>query len=846
MDYIGEHLVPGKLGHFFILLSLVASIGATFFYLLSLQRSRNTNDILLDTFNNGSQWKKLARLFFITEAISVFAVFSILFYLISNHYFEYKYVWQHSSRDLEPKYLLSSFWEGQEGSFLLWSIWHCILGLIFIWKQKKWEAPVMMVVSFVQILLATMLLGDFLGMKIGSNPFVLMRNTDLLDNAPIFYDIESGLLRKDYVSLLYQGDGNGLNILLQNYWMVIHPPVLFLGFAATVIPFGFVIGGLVTRKYTEWTKAALPWALFATASLGLGIMMGAAWAYESLNFGGYWAWDPVENAVLVPWLILIAGVHTLVIFRHTGNALRTTNLFFILTFLFILYSTYLTRSGDLQDTSVHAFTGEGITVWHLRIFLLIFAIPSLVLLISRYKHIPHIVKEEETSSREFWMFVGSLVLFLSALIIIVMTSIPVFNMIIGLFSGDDKTFNPFAMGEDSEHYYNQIQIFVAIILALFTGFGMYLKYKVTPGAFMKKMLWPVVAGAVAATVLLALGDINYTKHGIGYQATIWVAVTAAVYSLISNAAYIFSGLKGRIKNAGGAIAHVGFAMLLLGILVSSSKKEVVSLNRGGIPAYFGEGSTENPGENITLVKGLRTDMGKYWVTYNRDSVDPRKSTKRFYILDFESKDGKEKFTLHPNAFVNEKGQRGLSANTDARHYLTHDIFLYITSLPDPDKKEDTTSFKPVNLKMGDTTFYSKGFAVLDSVWTRTDVPSVDSVMVASLKLTARTNSIYNIRTYLIMDKGVSYPQPDTLQPENLILQLQKAEGGTVEIGLKESDSLMEFVTLKAYKFPWINLVWAGTILLVIGTIISMFKRIEQKKLTNREIRKKISQAETIS
>ena len=97
-----------------------------------------------------------------------------------------------------------------------------------------------------------------------------------------------------------------------------------------------------------------------------------------------------------------------------------------------------------------------------------------------------------------------------------------------------------------------------------------------------------------------------------------------------------------------------------------------------------------------------------------------------------------------------------------------------------------------------------------------------------------------------MDKGVSYPQPDTLQPENLILQLQKAEGGTVEIGLKESDSLMEFVTLKAYKFPWINLVWAGTILLVIGTIISMFKRIEQKKLTNREIRKKISQAETIS
>jgi cytochrome c-type biogenesis protein CcmF len=227
-------------------------------------------------------------------------------------------------------------------------------------------------------------------------------------------------------------------------------------------------------------------------------------------------------------------------------------------------------------------------------------------------------------------------------------------------------------------------------------------------------------------------------------------------------------------------------------------------------------------------------------------VDPRKSTKRFYILDFESKDGNEKFTLHPNAFVNEKGQRGLSANPDARHYLTHDIFLYITSLPDPDKKEDTTSFKPVDMKLGDTIFYSRGFAVLDSLWTRTDVPTVDSVTIASLKVTARTNSIYKLNTYLISKDGYSYPQPDTLHPENLILQLQKAGEDGIELGVKESDSLMEFVTLKAYKFPWINLLWLGTVLLVIGTVISMFKRMEKKKLSNKEIRKKISQVETIS
>src|SRR6478672_10693453 len=416
MDFIGEHLLPGKLGHFFLILSFISSIGASVCYFLSVQRSRAVGAPLTVV---DDQWKKLARLFFLTEVVSVFTIFGLLFFIISHHYFEYKYAWQHSSKSLETKYLLSCFWEGQEGSFLLWSIWHCVLGLIFTRRQKEWEAPVMTVVSFAQVLLATMILGvTVFGLKVGSNPFILSRNSGLLDNAPIFHNMD-GTLRSDYLSSFT--DGNDLNPLLQNYWMVIHPPVLFLGFASTIIPFSFAIAGLWTRRFTEWTKAALPWSLFSAGILGLGIMMGAAWAYESLNFGGYWAWDPVENASLVPWLVLVAGIHTLLIYRHTGNALRTTYLFFILCFVLVLYSTYLTRSGDLQDTSVHAFTGEGITVWHLRILLFIFMLPALVLFISRYKQIPFVAKEEETSSREFWMFVGSLILFLSALLIIGMT-----------------------------------------------------------------------------------------------------------------------------------------------------------------------------------------------------------------------------------------------------------------------------------------------------------------------------------------------------------------------------------------------------------------------------------------
>src|SRR5437773_8388384 len=178
MDYTGEHLLPGLLGHFFVTLSLVASVVATFAY-FKTSRQRIESD--------SASWKILARGAFITEVASVFAIFGILFYIIINHFFEYKYAWQHSSRTLEVKYLLSCFWEGQEGSFLLWSFWHSVLGLVIIRKGKQWEAPVMTIVSFAQVCLATMIAGIyFFHWKLGSNPFVMLRNEGILDNAPAF------------------------------------------------------------------------------------------------------------------------------------------------------------------------------------------------------------------------------------------------------------------------------------------------------------------------------------------------------------------------------------------------------------------------------------------------------------------------------------------------------------------------------------------------------------------------------------------------------------------------------------------------------------------------------------
>ena len=819
MDFIGEHLLPGRIGHFFILLSLISSITASFCYFKSVQQK--VADV-------SYSWKKLARIFFITEAISVFLIFGILFFIVSQHWFEYKYAWQHSSKTLEPKYLLSALWEGQEGSFLLWSIWHCVLGLVVIKREKEWEAPVMAVVSFVQFCLATMIVGiTVFGLKIGSNPFVLLRNEM---DAPIF-------ARPDYLNLIQ--DGNDLNPLLQNYWMVIHPPVLFLGFASTVIPFAFAISGLWTKKFGNWVSTALPWALFSAGIFGLGIMMGAAWAYESLTFGGYWAWDPVENASLVPWLVMVAGIHTLLIYKHTGHSLRSVYLFLILSFLLVLYSTYLTRSGDLQDTSVHAFTDLGMN-WQLRIFLFILIIPSFILLISRYKSIPHIVKEEETSSREFWMFVGSLVLFLSAISISLMTSVPVFNRMVSFFAGKDtEVFTPLAFGEDTAFTYNRIQVFVAIVLGLLTAVGMYLKYRSTSRQSLKILIWPTVASVVIASLILLFGNVDYRENGLGYLGAIWLAVVASVYAIIANGAYIWTGVKGNMKRAGGSIAHLGFGLVLIGILISSSKKEVLSHNTSGIFMNFGEGSKEKSGENLTLIKGVRSDMGNYWITYEKDSAHPQKPL-WFYNIRFESKDGKENFTLSPNAFVNYKGNEGLMANPDSRHYWDHDVFTYITSLPDPEKNKDTSSFKTHRLNVGDTVFYSKGYAILEEVNSKNNIPTEgfapeDSATVASLKIHAQTSSTYTIEPLLIKKGGSFISFPDTVVAENLVVQLQKVSNNSAELGIKESNSIMQYVTLKAYKFPFISVLWLGVIIMVIGFMISMFRRISMNKITLKKI-----------
>jgi cytochrome c-type biogenesis protein CcmF len=318
-----------------------------------------------------------------------------------------------------------------------------------------------------------------------------------------------------------------------------------------------------------------------------------------------------------------------------------------------------------------------------------------------------------------------------------------------------------------------------------------------------------------------------------------MAIAASAYAVIANASYIWIGLKGGMQRAGGTISHVGFGLLLAGILISSSKKETLSFNTSGIPVFFGADSKESPGENLTLVQGMRTDMGKYWVTYEKDSAHPKKPL-WFYHVQFESKNGKENFTLTPNAFVNYKGNEGLMANPDSRHYWDHDVFTYITSLPDPEKNQDTANFVTQRVAVGDTLFYSKGYAVLEELSSKDNIPQPgfkpdDSASVASVKVYAKTGSQYTLQSLLVKKDDSYLSSPDTLTAENIILQLQKVTGNIAELGIKESDTIMKYLTLKAYKFPFINLVWLGTLIMVIGFFIAMWRRIQTNRPSLRKI-----------
>lgn len=810
IQFQGESLFPGQLGQFFIILSFGTALLSCISYFFASK------------YKDDRSWHKIARISFYLNVVAVIGIGCCLFYIIYNHLFEYHYAWSHSSRTLPVYYIISSFWEGQEGSFWLWMFWQAVLAIVVVARSRSWESPVMTTIMLCQAVLASMLLGiEVLGERVGSSPFILLR--DAMD-APIFSN-------PNYLSMI--ADGQGLNPLLQNYWMVIHPPTLFLGFASMIVPFAYGIAGLWQRQYKEWLKPALPWSLFAVMVLGAGIIMGSFWAYEALNFGGFWAWDPVENASIIPWFTLIAAVHVIVAYKNSGHSYFTATFLVLISFVLVIYASFLTRSGVLGETSVHSFTDLGM-YWQLVAFNLLFLVIMIYFLVTRWKELPITKKDEETYSREFWLFIGALILVVACVQIIATTSIPVFNAMFG---------TKIAPPVDAIAHYNKWQAAFAILVLILSAIGQFLKYKkTTPKVFYANLLVSVIV-AVAVTAFL----VYVTKV---YMNFMYILLSfAAVFSLVANARILGDAFKGKWKLAGSSIAHIGFALLLIGALVAAATNKVVSLNSSGSIPIAGFEEAEKPGENLFLYIDEPVEMDDYTITYVGDSTS---GPNTYYKVNYEKRDEKtgnvrERFQLTPNAQQNPK--MGLIGTPSTRHYLTKDIYTIITSAPkldDPDEHEHNHEGHDPNegyeepvtqlVNIGDTLRYKNGFIVVKSIdrnATLQNMPlaSDDLLFALQLEIHAVDGEVYTADPKYLIKNGNSFDFARDIEEQGLRLRFTKIvpnEGMELMVYQKPLPE-KKWIVMKAIEFPYINFFWCGTIIMTIGFLLSILRRNNELK-----------------
>jgi len=703
MNYINEHLLPGQIGHLCVVLSFVAALLSTISFFWATQK-RDTPD--------AEAWRNLGRFSFVLHGLATLGVIGALFFILSGKMYEYQYAWANVSDDLPQRYIFSAFWKEQQGSFLLWSFWNISLSLVLMFRAGKWETPVMTVIALAEAFIASMILGLYFGdWRLGASPFDLLR--EIMD-APIFQ-------QADYLTKI---KGNGLNPLLQNYWMTIHPPTLFLGFASTIVPFAFAIAGLWLRQHKEWLQPALGWSLFSGAILGTGILMGGAWAYEALSFAGYWAWDPVENTSLAPWLTLVAGIHAHLVARNTGYSIRITYALYLLTFILILYSTYLTRSGVLGDTSVHAFTEMGLG-FQLVLFMIVFSLAGLAMWIWRYRDVPvptktrdaqpdakPVATEETASSREFWMFIGSLVLFFSATLITGATSLPVINKLFG---------TDYALKDPIEHH-NRYQLWIAVFIGLLTGVAQWMRYNERNWTVHARAFGRHIGIAVAGAAILTWLNSLWLHNFHAWQ--LWVMLFAGMFAVTTNLDYVFSVLKGNLRLAGSAISHIGFGLLVLGILATGLGKDWISTNTFAMDGLIeGMGGAEL-NKNVLLMKDAPMPIRGYTATYFHDTLErqTRSFAVKFQRRDAQGNPTAEEFTLYPNVMYDRQFTKVVANNPSTQHYWDHDVFTLVSSLPkaelDPEfakQQEDSLKFEPYEAVVGDTIFTKKHYLVVESL-----------------------------------------------------------------------------------------------------------------------------------
>ncbi len=797
------------IGSIVLTAALVFSIIAMVMYYLTFRGYKNT--------------LSYARLSYHAMAIFVIAGSVLLWYALLTHQYQYKYVYSYSNGSLSTGLLFSSFWGGQEGSFLLWLLLTAIIGIIlqsYSSKRGDLEPRVMTIfalaTSFLLVMVSPWLKNPFeyiwavpvfINIK-DINPQYL--NMPFLQNF-LFTDGQAGQsfvqMSKDlYATLSASGiavnnfiiDGRGLNPQLLNWWMQIHPPVLFMGFAMATVPFSFAMAAMMKNEYRDWIRQAFPWVLAGAGILGLGIMMGGYWAYEMLGWGGYWSWDPVENSSLIPWIVGVASIHTLLVQRKSqqnGNSVgryaKTNLILSILTYVFVIYSTFLTRSGILGDSSVHSFVDPGMLIY---LFLLIF-IGSFILLgfgsiAYRWKDLNvQIPQDENILSRELSLFTAAVVLCASALIILVGTSAPIFGQSVDTF------------------FYNEMHLPIAIIIGLLNGLSLLIKWKKTST---QELIKSSIFSA-SASIILTIAIVIFS----GMTDIMMIVLTlSSVFALIVNAEIAVKIVKKNMKMLGAYIAHIGIAVFLLGVIGSAAYSEEVDLD---------------------LIKNKPAQAFGYEMTFT--GYQPIENNTK-YAFNIELKKDERSYNIAPIMYIAEFNN---SLVREPAILSTFARDLYFAPMGYEEGKQNQEN-SVVSLQRGASTQFGNikiTFIDFDFPAEVRDAMMSGGAFEIGVKLTVEADGKTQQARVAMQSQGGEKLLTATELPDmNLKIQLNNLDAsGKVDLMLtnlngvaddnKTSKINEEVLTVSASIKPYISLVWIGVVIMVLGFFVSAARRLKE-------------------
>jgi cytochrome c-type biogenesis protein CcmF len=550
--------------------------------------------------NGERRWIDLSRRIVYAFCGLITACVVIIELAFAGNDFSFNIVAQHSSIETPAFYKLAAMWSSQEGSLLLWAWVLSIASSIALLATRDklreivpWATAVMMGVA-----------AFFTGLMLFApdvDPFATL--------SPV------------------PADGIGLNPLLQHPSMMIHPPMLYSGYVSLTIPFAFAIGALITRKLdADWVRATRRFALIAWAFLGFGLLLGARWSYTELGWGGYWAWDPVENAALMPWLVITAFLHSIMVQEKRGMLKVWNTCLVVGSFSLALLGTFLVRSGVLQ--SIHAFGDNTVGPYILGLIAVVL-IGSTALIVSRLDDLRSEKRIDSLVSRESVFLVNNLLLVGLCAVIFWGTFFP---LISELFTGNKASL--------AAPWFDRYTTPLAILLVLFTGVGPLLAWRRVSWASARRVfVVPAVVAAITAVVLGLFTDAAHKPWALALFAFAAFALTGLAQEFWRGArarrslsggslpAGLVAVVSRNRRRYGGYIVHAGIAVLLIGIAASSSFQTNRDVNL-------------RPGES-TVVDGRE-------ITYVRPTVAVDSEKFTFGAVLRVEKDGKLVATLRPS------------------------------------------------------------------------------------------------------------------------------------------------------------------------------------------------------